>query len=64
MAFTFTNRKGTTFTLHRTEVAMKNGQQRVLHYFARDARPNAIDAVPSGYVVTEGPSGLPVLKKG
>ena len=43
---------------------MKNEQRRVLHYFAHDAKPNAIDAVPAGYVVTEGPSGLPVLKKG
>jgi hypothetical protein len=64
MAFTYTNRTGTTYTLHRTEATLKNGQRRVLHYFAREARSNAIDAVPTGYVVTEGPSGLPVLKKG
>ena len=64
MAFTYTNRAGRTFTLHRSEVTMKNEQRRVLHYFAHDAKPNAIDAVPAGYVVTEGPSGLPVLKKG
>lgn len=63
MAFTFTNRTGTTFTLHRAEVTMKNGQMRVLHYFAREAKPNAIEAVPAGYVVTEAPSGMPVLKK-
>jgi hypothetical protein len=64
MAFTFTNSKGTTFTLHRTEVTMKNGQTRVLHYFAREAKSNAIGAVPAGYVVAEAPSGMPVLKKG
>ena len=64
MAFTFTNRAGTTFTLHRSEVAMKNGQRRVFHYFAREAKPNAIEAIPAGYVVTEAPSGMPVLKKG
>lgn len=64
MAYTFTNSKGTTFTLHRTTAVMKNGQQRVLHYFGRDAGPNAIDTVPAGYVVVEAPTGLPVLKKG
>ena len=64
MPLTYTNRSGITYTLHRTEAMLKNGQRRVLHYFAREAKPNAIDAVPKGYVVTEGPSGLPVLKKG
>jgi hypothetical protein len=64
MAFTFTNRKGITYTLHRTEATLQNGQRRTLYYFAREVKPNAIDAVPAGYVVTEGPSGLPVLKKG
>ena len=64
MAYTFTNSRGTTYTLHRTEATLTNGQRRTLHYFAREAGSNAIDAVPTGYVVTEGPSGLPVLKKG
>jgi hypothetical protein len=64
MAFTFTNSKGATYTLHRTKATLKNGQERVLHYFAREAGPNAIDAVPTGYVVVEAPSGMPVLKKG
>ena len=63
MAFTYTNRAGSTFTLHRSEVTMKNGQRRVLHYFAREAKPNAIEAVPAGYVVSEAPSGMPVLKR-
>lgn len=64
MAFTFTNTKGVTYTLHRIESKQKSGQTRVLHFFSRDARPNAIDAVPAGYVVSEAPSGMPVLKKG
>jgi hypothetical protein len=63
MAFTFTNRAGTTYTLHRTEVATRGGQKRVLHYFAREAKPGAIDQVPAGYVAVEAPSGMPVLKK-
>jgi hypothetical protein len=63
MAFTFKNSKGVTYTLHRIESVQKNGQTRTLHYFSRDARPGAIDAVPAGYVVSEAPSGMPVLKK-
>jgi hypothetical protein len=64
MAYTFTNSKGSTFTLHRTSVTTKNGQERILHYFAREVGPKAIDAVPAGYVVVEARSGMPVLKKG
>jgi hypothetical protein len=63
MAYTFTNSKGATYTLHRTRVTMKNGQERTLHYFAREAGPKAIDSVPAGYVAVEAPSGMPVLKK-
>jgi hypothetical protein len=63
MPYTYTNRKGDTYTLHRHEATLKSNQTRVLHFFSRDVRPTAIDAVPDGYVVTEAPSGMPVLKK-
>ena len=63
MSFTFTNTKGVTYTLHRQDVTLRNGQQRVLHYFGREAKPNAIDRVPDGYTVVEAASGMPVLKK-
>jgi hypothetical protein len=63
MPFTYTNRKGDTYTLHRQEATLQNGQTRTLHFFSRDVRPNAIDAVPLGYTVTEASTGMPVLKK-
>jgi hypothetical protein len=61
--FTYTNRKGDTYTLHRQEARLKSGQTRVLHFFSRDVRPTAIDALPDGYAVSEAPTGMPVLKK-
>jgi hypothetical protein len=63
MAFTYTNRKGDTYTLHRRETSAANGKSRVLHYFSRDARPEAINQLPEGYEVTEAPSGMPVLRR-
>jgi hypothetical protein len=63
MAFTYTNRKGDTYTLHRTEAKLRGGQTRVLHFFSRDVRDSAVDAVPKGYTVVEAPTGLPILKK-
>jgi hypothetical protein len=63
MAFTFKNSKGVTYTLHRIESTQKNGQTRALHYFSRDVRPGALDALPAGYVVSEARTGMPVLKK-
>ena len=63
MAYTFTNSKGTTYTLHRVEAATRGGQTRTLHFFAREAREGAIQAIPAGYTVVEAPSGMPVLKK-
>lgn len=40
------------------------GFERTLHYFALKAGPDAIDAVPEGYVVVESKqTGLPLLKR-
>lgn len=63
MAYTYTNTKGDLYTLHRTEAKLKSGQTRILHFFSRDARLNAIDTVPDGYAVAEAPSGMPILKR-
>lgn len=63
MPQTYTNRKGDTYTLHRRETPSANGRPRVLHFFSRDVRPRALDAVPDGYEVTEAPSGMPVLRR-
>ncbi len=63
MPFQYTNKKGDVYTLHRTVAHLKSGQSRTLHYFSRDVREGALDAVPAGYVVSEAPTGMPVLKK-
>lgn len=63
MPFTYSNRKGDLYTLHRTEATLKNGQTRILYFFSRDVRQTAIDAVPDGYKVSEAASGLPILKR-
>jgi hypothetical protein len=63
MAFTHTNSRGQTYVLHRRTTEQANGQKRVLHYFSRDAGPDAIDAVPAGYTVVEAKTGLPLLKR-
>lgn len=62
MAFTFTNSRGVTYTLHRKQVTTRSGS-RLLHYFGREAGPEAIDKIPAGYTVVEAASGMPVLKK-
>ena len=64
MAYSYTNSKGNSYILHSKETTLKNGKQQRIYYFAKDARENALDAVPEGYVVSESKNGLPVLKKG
>ena len=64
MAFSYTNSKGHTYYLHGKKVTLKNGRQQQIYYFARDVRPEALDAVPAGYEVMETKrTGTPVLKK-
>ena len=63
MAYAHTNSKGNTYYLHRKEVELKGGRKQNLHFFAKDVRDGALDAVPDGYVVSESKNGLPVLKK-
>ncbi|MFN2187984.1 MAG: hypothetical protein ACK2T3_04410 [Candidatus Promineifilaceae bacterium] len=64
MAFSVTNSKGREYFLHSQETTLKNGGTQTIYYFAKEARPNAINAVPAGYVVSESRNGLPILKKG
>ena len=64
MAFSYTNSKERTYYLHSQETTLKNGGTQVIYYFGKEAKPNAIDAVPAGYVVSESRNGLPILKKG
>ena len=63
MAYQHTNSRGQVYTLHRRAVKVQ-GSERTLHYFALRAGPDAIDAVPEGYVVVESKqTGLPLLKR-
>jgi hypothetical protein len=63
MAFSKTNSKGVTYYLHGKTRTLKSGKQSTLYYFGKEAKEDALDAVPAGYVVSETKNGLPVLKK-
>ncbi|CEK18272.1 hypothetical protein CWRG_02111 [Chthonomonas calidirosea] len=53
---------GETYYLHCKETQSRGGK-RTLYFFSKEIKPGALDAVPTGYVVTEAPTGLPLLKK-
>ncbi len=62
---TVSKKSGKTYYLHSKVVTLKGGQRQTIYYFAGDAKSNAIDALPSGYIVVENErTGLPLLKKG
>lgn len=62
---TVSKKSGKTYYLHSKVVTLKGGQRQTIYYFAGDAKINAIDALPSGYIVVENErTGLPLLKKG
>ncbi|MCA9955970.1 MAG: hypothetical protein H6657_11145 [Ardenticatenaceae bacterium] len=63
MAFSFENSKGKTYFLHRKDTTLKNGRTQTIYFFAKEVKDGALDAVPSGYEVSESRNGLPVLKK-
>lgn len=64
MAFEFTNKKGVKYYLHGKDVTLKGGRKQKIFFFARDVRPDALNAVPEGYAVKETEkTGMPVLKK-
>jgi hypothetical protein len=63
MAFSYENKRGTTYYLHGRETVLKNGTKRTIYFFAKEPKDGALDAVPKGYQVMETSNGLPVLKK-
>lgn len=63
MAFTYKNAKGVTYILHGKVRTTSTGKNTTLYFFSKEKKEGALDAVPAGYVVTETPNGLPVLKK-
>lgn len=63
MAYKYTNSKGRTYYLHSKMVELKGGSSHPVYYFAREAGEDALEAIPTGYMVHETKNGLPVLKK-
>lgn len=64
MAYSYTNKKGVKYYLHKKDVTLRGGRKQTIYYFARDVRNEAIDKVPDGYKVMETErTGMPVLKK-
>jgi len=65
MAYSVVSKKsGKTYYLHSKEVELKGGRKQRIYYFAGDVRPEALDALPEGYEVTENArTGLPMLRK-
>ncbi len=64
MAYSITNSKGQAYILHGKMVTLRGGRKQQIYYFARKAKPDALDALPAGYAVMENKrTGLPMLKK-
>ena len=59
MAFTYTNRRGTTYYLH---TGPKRGGG-IQHYVSTDAAGPAVDAVPEGFEIYETPNGQVYLRR-
>ncbi len=64
MAYSHTNSKGVTYYLHQKEVTLRGGKQQRIFYFAKDERPEAIDALPDNMEVVENPrNGFLTLRR-
>ena len=65
MAYSTKSKKsGKTYYLHSKNVTLKGGHKQTIYYFASKAGTNAINALPTAYMVVENDrTGLPILKK-
>lgn len=64
MAYAHTNSKGQTYYLHSKDVTLRGGRQQTIYYFAKEVKPEALDAIPAGRIVVENArTGLPMLKR-
>jgi hypothetical protein len=63
MPYTYKNSKGNEYILHARTTKLRNGKEQTLYYFSKEAKDNALDAVPEGYRVSETATGLPVLQR-
>jgi len=61
---TKSKKSGKTYYLHSKNVVLKGGHKQTIYYFASKAGANAINALPTAYMVVENDrTGLPILKK-
>jgi hypothetical protein len=63
MAYSYTNSRGNTYYLHSKTTTLKSGRQQTIYFFGKQVKEGALNALPSGYVVSESKNGLPVLKR-
>jgi len=65
MAYAYTNTRGVVYYLHQGTVTLAGSNvERPIYFFRKEPDEQAIDAVPEGYEIYEGPRGaLPLLKK-
>ncbi len=64
MAYSHTNSRGNTYFLHSKDVILRGGREQTIYYFGKEAKSNALDAVPEGFKIIESSrTGLPILKK-
>ena len=65
MAFSVKSKKsGKMYFLHSKDVELAGGRKQTIYYFAGEAGPNALNALPAGYEVMENEkTGLPMLRK-
>jgi hypothetical protein len=59
MPVTYTNRKGVTYYLCRGI----NKSGKPYYYFAREAKGEAVEAIPEGFKINESPNGFVTLAK-
>lgn len=65
MPYAYTNTRGVVYYLHQGTVTLAGSKlERPIYFFRKNPDEQAIDAVPEGYEIYEGPRGaLPLLRK-
>ena len=64
MAYSQKNSKGQTYYLHGKMVELRGGRKQKIHWFGKEAKENAMDAIPEGYETMENDrTGLIMLRK-
>lgn len=64
MAYSHTNSKGVKYYLNSKNVTLRGGKKQTIYYFSKDERPEAVSAVPAGFVVNENPrNGFLTVKR-